>query len=78
MAVSCSSNDLLNNSVCLECIPDGLKDDVVIYLLCQIAGITPDPNALIAASVQFQSLPKGIKQEIIAYLTCQAANAAGA
>lgn len=37
MSVSCDPQDLMTASKCMRCIPPGMRDDVIIYLLCQIA-----------------------------------------
>lgn len=37
MSVSCDPKDLMESAKCIRTIPQGMRDAVVIYLLCQIA-----------------------------------------
>ena len=34
---SCSPEDLVANSLCYQCIPKGMRESVITYLLCQLA-----------------------------------------
>lgn len=72
----CDSNSLVASATCYDCgIPTGMQQPVIIYLLCQIAGVAPDPNALVAAASCLNcGLPDGIQRFIIMQLLCQIVN----
>jgi hypothetical protein len=60
----------------LECgIPPGLEKPVMIYLLCQIAGVTANPTTLISGAACLEcNIPPGMQDAVIIYLLCQIAN----
>lgn len=75
MAQQCDAQSLVTQAACLDCgIPSGMQNPIIIYLLCQIAGIAPDPNALMAAASCLNcNIPDGIARFIIIQLLCQIA-----
>jgi hypothetical protein len=71
-------NTLLAASACLKCISNGVKPDVMIYLLQQLAGNTMTPNQLMAQASCNRCIPDGMKWDVAIYLLTQIATTAGA
>jgi hypothetical protein len=79
-AIACDSASLLNAATCLDsCIPQGMKDAVLIYVLAVNAGVSTAPADLINAANQIDCcVPKGLRDAVIAQLLCANAAKAGA
>ena len=79
MALSCTPESLAVASSCFNCVPDGDKLNLVIYLLQQqipsMATLTA--NQLAIAAKQFQAIPDGLKWNVIIYLLCSGAGGGG-
>lgn len=76
MAVSCDPNDLLQASSCVDCIPPGKMQSVIVYLLAVLSGSSTDPNYLMAQARCMDCIPDGYKPAVIIWLLCQIASAA--
>lgn len=74
MAISCEPADLIAASKCFVCVPKGMQNEVIIYLLQQIAGNTQTPNELLESAKCLKCLPPGTLPEIQVYLLCQIVN----
>lgn len=68
---------LMVGSRCVDCIPDGKRTDVIIYLLATMANVTLDPQALMEASKCVTCIPEGRKLDVVIYLLLQGAIAGG-
>lgn len=72
---------VINNARCVDsCIPPGMRNAVLIYLLAVAAGIDPtDTNTLVNNARCIDScIPDGAKPAVIAKLLCDiAANCTG-
>jgi hypothetical protein len=62
-----TSQELATNSRCFACIPTGIQDAVLIYLLAQIANVT-DPQTLVTNARCYDCIPQGLKPAVIMYL----------
>lgn len=60
--------DLVTASTCLDCIPKGRENSVIIYLLQAIAENTMTPNQLLDAARCNTCIPKGMENAVIIYL----------
>jgi hypothetical protein len=80
MAIACDSASLLEASKCLDsCLPVGLRDAVLIYVLAVNAGVSTFPADLINSANQIDCcVPRGVRQAVIASLLCSIAQKAGA
>lgn len=58
---------LADASPCYACIPKGMRDAVMIYLLAQLAEMT-DPQALINAARCYDCIPVGLRGAVTIYL----------
>jgi len=76
MSVSCEPEDIATQATCFQCIPDGRKLDVLIWLFANIAEVTFDPQSLANASRCFVCIPD--KMSALIYLACQIVNEGGA
>jgi hypothetical protein len=55
-----------------------MRKAVIIYLLCQIAGMNCDPTSLATAAACIEcGIPPGMQDAVIIYLLCQIANSGG-
>lgn len=81
MAISCDTNDLMAAAKCYKCIPTGMQNEVIIYLLAEILkaenGAAVDPATLEQAARCYKCIPAGMQAEVQTYLLCQIAQAAG-
>ena len=79
-AISCSSEALVEAAKCLDsCLPVGLRDAVLIYVLAVNAGVSTFPADLINSANQIDCcVPRGVRQAVIASLLCSIAQKAGA
>ena len=79
-AIACDSASLLNAATCLDsCLPVGVRDAVLIYVLAVNAGVSTAPADLINAANQIDCcVPKGLRDAVIAQLLCANAAKAGA
>jgi len=71
-----SVDQLIANSSCYKCIPTGMQNEVIIYLLNSILGTNLTPQQLMDAAVSYQStsfncIPAGMQNEVIIYLLDQ-------
>lgn len=78
MAVNCDPNSLAQASACMKCIPPGMQNEVIIYLLNVISGLNLTPQQLMANAACLKCIPQGMQSEVQTYLLCQIATAAGA
>ena len=80
VANACDPTSLVSGAACLDCgIPPGMQKAVIIYLLCQIAGMTCSPTSLAAGAACLEcGIPPGMENAVIIYLLCQIANSGGA
>ena len=80
MATACDPTSLVAGAACIECgIPPGLQKPVIIYLLCQIAGMNCDPTSLVAGAACIEcGIPPGLADAVIISLLCQIVNNGGA
>jgi hypothetical protein len=58
----------------MSCIPAGAQNEVILYLLAQIAGGSTDPNTLMQEASCMRCIPAGMQDEVITYLLCQIVN----
>lgn len=54
-------------SKCFDCIPKGMRDVVLIYILAQIVGIT-DPQTLVTNARCYDCIPVGLRSAASLYL----------
>jgi hypothetical protein len=80
MPIVCSSEALVEAAKCLDsCLPVGLRDAVLIYVLAVNAGVSTSPADLINAANQIDCcVPRGVRQAVIASLLCSIAQKSGA
>jgi hypothetical protein len=80
MPIACSSEALVEAAKCLDsCLPVGLRDAVLIYVLAVNAGVSTEPQSLINAANEIDCCtPKGMRDAIISQLLCSLAAKAGA
>ncbi len=78
MAITCDAT-LSNSASCLECgIPPGMENSVIIYLLCQIAGMNCDAQTLVDGAKCLEcGIPPGMERAVMIYLLCQITNGGG-
>lgn len=62
-----TTQELATNSRCYDCIPVGMRDAVLIYLLGVIAGVTDIPT-LMANAACYDCIPVGIRKSVQIYL----------
>ena len=75
MAVSCEPNDLIAISACYDCIPEGKRDSVKIYLLAVTAGLQDQTtDQLMEAARCYGCISEETQKAIENYLLCQIAN----
>ena len=74
LPVSCSASDLAKASKCLDCIPSGMREPVLIYLLALIASQPLDAAELTKNAKCFDCIPQGMRLPVIIYLLCTIAN----
>lgn len=77
MAIPCDSESLSLSAKCFQCIPDGRKLDVLIYLFTQVAKVTTDPELLVNLSKCLVCIPSGRKLDVLIYVACQIAQGGG-
>lgn len=58
---------LADASRCFDCIPVGMRDAVIIYLLNQLANMAT-PQQLVDASRCYDCIPAGLRSAVIVYL----------
>ena len=63
--------------VCLACIPDGMKLDVLIWIFTQLAAVTTDPNVLLANAACLACIPEGSKLDVLIWLATQISSTGG-
>lgn len=80
MPIACDSASLINAAECIDsCIPVGMRDSILIYLLAVNAGVSTFPADLInSANLIDCCVPKGVRDAVIAQLLCAIAAKAGA
>ncbi len=76
MSISCEPEYLAEQAACFQCVPDGRKLDLLIYLFAHIGAVTTDPEVLLGLSKCFTCIPPGKKLDVLLYLACQLANEA--
>lgn len=74
MAITCTPQSLLESSACFSCIPKGIQQQVMIYLLAQIAEESTDAATLVAAAKCMSCIPHDLRNEIITNLICTIKN----
>ena len=62
-----TAQELATNSRCIDCIPVGLRDAVIIYLLNQLANVAT-PQQLVDAARCYDCIPVGLRSAVITYL----------
>ena len=72
--VSCDPNSLVQAAACFKCIPAGMQNEVITYLLAVIAGGSLDPNTLMLEASCMKCIPRGMQAEVQTYLLCQIVN----
>lgn len=55
-------------------MPESVKENIMIYLLQQIAGNVETPSQLIQSARGYEKIAAGMHEPIIAYLLCEIAN----
>lgn len=68
--MNCDPNALGRLASCYRCIPAGIKKEVIIYLLAEIAGVNPDGNELLLKAKGIRIIPGWMKYEVQLYLLC--------
>ena len=58
----------------MKCIPTGMQNEVIIYLLNQILGTSLTPQQLMDAANCMKCIPTGMQTEVQTYLLCQIVN----
>jgi len=71
MPQSCLPQDLVNNSVCIECLDQKQQLMAQTYLLALLAGVSPNPGALLASASCFGCLSEKQLLMIQASLLCK-------
>ena len=77
MSVNCDPQAIATEATCFQCIPDGRKLDLLIYLFRGIANVNLTPEQLMELSKCFVCVPPGRKLDVLNYLACQILNAGG-
>jgi hypothetical protein len=72
--INCDPNALQQAAACYKCVPAGAQNEVIIYLLQQIAGNTQTPDQLMQSATCLRCVPQGMLQEVMVYLLCQIVN----
>lgn len=62
---------LIKDSDCYRCIPTGMQNEVIIYLLNQILGTGLTPDQLVREAACYKCIPTGMQPEVQIYLLCQ-------
>lgn len=79
--ISCDPNDLMAAAKCFKCIPGGMQNEVIIYLLANIlnaeTGASMEPSYLMEKAKCFKCIPAGMQAEVETYLLCQIAQSVG-
>jgi len=74
MAVSCDPNALLEAAKCYKCIPVGMQNPILIYLLSESlvveGGTAPTIQQLLDGAKCYKCIPKETQEEVIIYLLC--------
>jgi hypothetical protein len=78
MAVSTSPTELSAAAACYNCIPDDMREPVLIYILAQAAGLGAMTPAQLMDAAKCYRFPEGKASSVLAYLMCQVANSGGA
>jgi hypothetical protein len=81
MPISCDPSSLAAASTCYsDCISDGMKPAVVIFLLNSISGLNYTPQQLVTAAACFDcgNIPTGLQPAVMNYLLCAIAQKVGA
>lgn len=65
--VPLDAQTLVNNARCLECLPAGTQQQVIVYLLGQLVGQS-DPQTILNNSRCFACLPPGTSETAMIYL----------
>ena len=75
MAVNCDPNALLEAAKCFKCIPVGMQNPILIYLLSESlvveGGTVPTIQQLLDGAKCYKCIPKETQEEVITYLLCQ-------
>lgn len=70
---------LIDNARCLDCISDGQKLSVLIYLFATIAGVPADPQTLVANAACIDNcIPPGMRMSVLISLADTIAGGGGA
>lgn len=77
MSVSCEPQDIINEAACFQCVPEGRKLDLLIYLFVLVAQVNLTPEQLMDLSKCFVCVPPGRKLDVLNYLACQILNSGG-
>lgn len=77
MPISCEPNDLIEASKCMKCIPTGMQQEVITYLLATMARVPIDPQVMIDASACLKCIPAGMQAEVQTMLLCVLAASGG-
>ena len=78
MAVPTDPSLLAQAAACMSCVPRGMEQEIMIYLLQQIAGNTQTTDQLMESAKCIKCVPAGSQPEVIIYLLISIANAVGA
>ena len=74
-----TDQEILDGSVCIaSCIPAGMQNAAIIYLLSQQLTPVPTPAEIMAASACYTCIPAGMQQAAILYLLNNGAGGGGA
>lgn len=68
---SCDPNSITKAATCFQCIPDGERKAVELYILAVAAGLATDKNgveAISKAAKNFQAIPEGLRDVVQIYL----------
>jgi hypothetical protein len=69
-----TASQLVAEATCLNnCVIKGIEKPIMIWLLCQIAGVTPNASALQADAACLACIIPGMRDPIIIYLLAQIA-----
>lgn len=67
-------NALANLAKCYQTIPPGIRKDVIIYLLADIAGVALNQAELVEAAKCYTTIPGWVQYEVQIYLLCSILN----
>ena len=73
--ISCDPSVLTEEAKCFKCIPTGMQNEVVIYLLNEILGTGLTAQQLMDNANCFKCIPNGMQPAIQTYLLCELVNA---